>query len=89
MPKKEKKTPDWKLCETAKSTEYQSRGCVIAPTGKGSDFVAVCPDRKTTLVEVKKGCGSLTKLQKETRERALASGFNYKIERCGCSKRKR
>jgi hypothetical protein len=89
MPKKEKNPPDWKLCETEKSIEYERQGCVVAPTGRGSDFVAVCPDRKTTLVEVKKGCGSLTKHQKETRERALASGLDYKVERCGCSKRKK
>jgi hypothetical protein len=61
----------------------------MAPTGRGTDFVAVCPDRKPTLVEVKKECGSLSKLQRETRDRALASGFDYKVERCNCPKRKK
>jgi len=89
MPKKERSVPDWKLCETAKSIEYQEQGCVVAPTGRGSDFVAACPNRRPTLVEVKKGCGPLTKLQRETRDRALASGFDYKVERCSCPKRKK
>jgi len=88
MPKVTKKTPDWKLCETAKTIEYQAQGCATAPTGRGSDFIAVCPSRKPTLVEVKKGCGSLSKLQQETREKALANDFDYKVERCGCSKRR-
>jgi hypothetical protein len=54
MPKAAKKTLEWKLCETAKAIEYQAQGCMIAPTGRGSDFVAVCPSDKPTLVEVKK-----------------------------------
>jgi hypothetical protein len=80
MPERNKSPPDWKLCETAKSIEYQGQGCFVAPTGRGSDFVAVCPDRKPTLVEVKKGYGALSKLQRETRDLALTSGFDYKVE---------
>jgi hypothetical protein len=85
MPRTEK-TP-WKLCEIAKSAEYQEQGCLVVPTGRGSDFLAVCPNRKPMLVEVKKGCGSLTKFQRETRDSAAKNGFNYTVERCGCSKR--
>jgi hypothetical protein len=70
-------------------SEYQEQGCVVAPTGRGSDFVAACPNRRLALVEVKQGCGSLSKLQNETRDRALASGFDYKVERCNCPKRKK
>jgi hypothetical protein len=81
-----KKPPDWKLCEIAKSTKYQEQGCLVVPTGKGSDFLAVCPDRKPTLVEVKERCGPLTRFQKETRDNAGKNGFDYKVERCNCSK---
>jgi len=89
MPKETKQQRDGRLCESAKRIEYQSRGCLTETTGRGSDFVAICPDRKPTLVEVKKGCGSLSKLQQKTRDNASANGFNYNVERCGCSKRKR
>jgi len=86
MPKPEKKQPNWKLCEIAKSVEYEQQGCLIASTGRGSDFLAICPDRKPTLVEVKESCGPLTKLQRETRDNAPQKGFDYKVERCNCSK---
>jgi hypothetical protein len=88
MPKT-KNQRDGGICEITKIIEYQTRGCMTARTGRESDFVAICPDSKPTLVEVKKGCGSLTRLQRETRDNAPASGFDYKIERCGCSKRHR
>ena len=77
---------DWKLCEIAKSTEYKQRGCLVIPTGKGSDFLAICPDKKPTFVEVKKGCGSLTTLQRKTRNNVRKNGWGYEIERCDCSR---
>ena len=89
MPKETKNMREGKLCETAKTIEYQARGCITAPTGRGSDFIAICPESKPTLVEVKKGCGSLSKLQRETRDNASANGYGYKVERCGCSRRRK
>jgi len=78
---------DGRVCEISKEIEYQINGCMIEPTGRGSDFLAVCPNSKPTLVEVKKGCGSLSRLQMETRDKVLASGiYDYKIERCSCLK---
>jgi len=88
MPKT-KNQRDGDICEIAKIMEYQANGCLTARTGRGSDFVAICPSRKPTIVEVKKGCGPLTKLQRETRDNAADSGFDYKVERCGCSKRRK
>lgn len=84
MSRKKKTLPDWKLCEIARSIEYEQRKCLVIPTGKGSDFLAICPDEKPTFVEVKKGCGPLTKLQKRTMKKVRKSGLNYKIERCDC-----
>jgi hypothetical protein len=48
MSRAAKKTPDWKLCEIANTIEYQAKGCITAPSGRSSDFVAVCPNRKPT-----------------------------------------
>jgi len=79
-----KKTPDWKLCENTKRQKYSQQGCLVIPTGKGSDFLAICPNKKPTLVEVKKGCQPLTKLQRKTMEEAPKKGLGYKIERCSC-----
>jgi len=84
MPQRKKPLSEWEICEIAKSTEYKQRGCLVVRTGKGSDFLAICPDKKPTFVEVKKGCGSLTKLQRKTRDNARKSGFEYKVERCDC-----
>jgi hypothetical protein len=56
------------------------------PTGRGSDFVATCPD-KTVVVEVKHGCGPLTHLQKKTRDEIRKSGYEYITERCSCPKK--
>jgi hypothetical protein len=83
MPKKE---VDWRLCEHIKMIEHERRGCAVIHTGKGSDFVAICPDRKPTFVEVKKGCGSLTEFQKKTMQEVRKSGLDYKVERCSCSR---
>jgi hypothetical protein len=85
MPKKEK----WRICETTKKIDYERKGCQVIPTGKGSDFAAICPSQPLTLVEVKQGCGPLTKFQKETRKKAIDSGLEFKIERCSCSKKNR
>ena len=83
MPTKE---TDWRLCERTKKIEHQRKGCYVVQTGKGSDFVAICPNKKPIFVEVKQGCGSLTELQKKTMKEVRESGFEYKIERCSCSK---
>ena len=83
---RKKNIPDWKLCEIAKRLEYSQRDCLVVTTGKGSDFLAICPDKKPTLVEVKKGCQPLTKLQRKTMNEAPKSGLEYKIERCDCSR---
>jgi len=85
MPAKNKVLSEWKLCEITKSTEYKQRGCLVIPTGKGSDFLAICPDKSPTFVEVKSACGPLTTLQRETMNNVQKSGFKYKIERCDCS----
>ena len=83
---KKKGVPDWERCEIEKRLEYSGRGCKVATTGKGSDFLAICPDEKPTLVEVKKGCRPLTKFQRRTMNEAHKKGLGYKVERCGCSK---
>lgn len=85
MPQKEA-LPKWRICELAKKIEYEQNGCKVVPTGKGSDFAAVCPSKPLTFVEVKQGCGSLTELQKKTMKEVTDSGLEYKIERCSCSK---
>jgi len=75
------------LCEKLMQEKYKSDGCVIIPTGKGSDFLTLCePDNRPTFVEVKDGCKSnLTKFQKEFREKVLKEKIaDYKVERCGC-----
>lgn len=77
----------WEACETSKKVEYESRGCKVIRTGRGSDFVAVCPDKPLTFVEVKKGCGSLSKLQRKTRKQVEKNGLQYKVERCGCKRK--
>jgi hypothetical protein len=79
----------WRLCERTKMIEYERRGCAVIQTGRGSDFVAVCPDRKATFVEVKKGCGSLTEFQKKTMQEVRKKGFDYEVERCSCSRKPR
>jgi hypothetical protein len=84
MPRKEEQ---WRICELAKKIEHESEGCQVMPTGRGSDFVVACPNKKLTFVEVKQGCGSLTKLQRKTMQEVRKSGFEYKIERCSCSKK--
>jgi hypothetical protein len=86
MPQKEV-LPEWRICEMTKKIEHERKGCYVVPTGKGSDFVAICPNKKPIFVEVKQGCGSLTELQKKTMKEVIESGFEYKIERCSCSKK--
>jgi hypothetical protein len=83
MPTKE---TEWRVCETTKKIEHERKGCLVVPTGKGHDFLSICPNQKPTFVEVKKGCGSLTEFQKKTMKEIRESGFEYKIERCSCSK---
>ena len=77
---------DWRICELTKKIEYERKGCKVITTGKGSDFAAICANKPLTFVEVKQGCGSLTELQKKTKKEVRESGFEYKIERCSCSK---
>ena len=77
----------WEICEKTKKIEHERQGCLVVPTGKGHDFLAICPDRKPTFVEVKEGCGSLTKFQRKTMNEVRKSGYEYKIERCSCSKK--
>ena len=84
-----KKTPDWKICENTKRQQYSQQGCLVIPTGKGSDFLAICLGKKPTLVEVKKGCQPLTKLQRKTMKEAPTRGLEYTIERCDCPKSER
>lgn len=73
-------------CEITKISQDENRGCVIIPTGIGSDYARFCPSEKPTLVEVKKGCGSLTPTQKRTKSIVQHLGWNYAIERCNCKK---
>jgi hypothetical protein len=82
MPKKEKAGS---LCEQTKKAEYESKGYLVVPTGKGHDFVAIRPNKRPIFVEVKQGCGSLTKFQEKTRDEVTRDGSEYKIERCSCS----
>jgi len=84
MPKETKHQKAGRLCEEAKKIEYQGRGYLVETTGRGSDFVAVKPGSKPILVEVKNCKGGLSKLQNETRKRAVSNGFDYRVERCGC-----
>ena len=86
MPQKEV-LPEWRICEMTKKIEHERKGCYVVPTGKGSDFVAICPNKKPIFVEVKQGCGSLTELQKKTMKEVIESGFEFKIERSSCSKK--
>ena len=85
MPKKE---PEWRICERTKMIEQEHQGCLVVPTGKGHDFLVVCPNKKPTFVEVKKGCGALTEFQRKTMNKVRESGYEYKIERCSCSRTK-
>jgi hypothetical protein len=84
MPRKE---PEWRICERTKMIEHEREGCLVVPTGKGSDFIAICPNKKPLFVEVKQGCGSLTEYQKKTMLEVRKSGYEYKTERCSCSKK--
>jgi hypothetical protein len=77
----------WRICEDTKKVEYESKGCKVATTGKGSDFVAVCPDKPLIFVEVKQGCGPLSKLQKKTKDEVTKKGAEYRTERCSCHKK--
>jgi hypothetical protein len=86
MPKK-KVLPEWKTCETTKKIDYERQGCLVIPTGKGHDFLTICPNQKPTFVEVKQGCGALSEFQKKTMNEVRKNGFEYKVERCSCSKR--
>jgi hypothetical protein len=79
--------PKWRICETTKKIEYERQGYLVVPTGKGHDFLAIRPNEKPTFVEVKEGCGSLTEFQKKTMNEIRKSGYEYKIERCSCSKK--
>ena len=81
-----KKAPAWEHCENEKRQQYSEKGCKVVPTGKGSDFLAICPDQKPLLVEVKDGCHGLTELQKKTMNQANSNGWEYRTERCGCPK---
>jgi hypothetical protein len=74
-------------CETAKKIEYGQKGCTVIPTGKGHDFLTICPNEKATFHEVKKGCGDLTEFQKKTRAEVTKSGFGYEIDRCSCTRK--
>jgi len=82
-------TRDWEICEIEKRLKYLRQGCSVVTTGKGSDFLAICPDKKLTFVEVKKGCQPLTKLQRKTMEDVRKSGSEYEIERCDCRRSNR
>lgn len=81
-----KKEPDWQLCEQTKMIEHERNGCLVVPTGKGHDFLTICPSEKPTFIEVKQGCGSLTEFQRKTLNKVKESGYEYKIERCSCSR---
>ncbi len=73
-----------KKCELEIKNKYSSIGCKTIPTGKGSDFLALCPNKIPTFVEVKSCKSNLTPFQRKIRETIVKSGFNYTIERCGC-----
>ncbi len=74
----------WKICEDTKKQQDKERDCAIIPTGIGSDYLRLCPGEKPTFVEVKDGCGPLTKTQSATKKLVEKLGLNYKIERCNC-----
>ena len=76
--------PSWEKCEIEKKEQDKNRGCGIIPTGIGSDYLRICPGEKPTLVEVKDGCGSLTRTQRATKKLAEKIGLNYSVERCHC-----
>jgi hypothetical protein len=76
--------PVGKVCEELKMNEYTMKGCRVLPTGRGSDFLAICPTEKPKLVEVKFCRGGLTPFQRKTRDIAEKSGIPYVVERCGC-----
>jgi len=76
--------PNWKKCEDSWKNYDLSRGCKVVPTGKGSDYLRICPGEKLTFVEVKDGCHSISKTQSSTRELVKKMGFDYKIARCDC-----
>lgn len=80
-----KKNPAWKQCEIDYKKAYEAKGCVVIPTGIGSDFLAACPREKPALIEVKQGGGKLTKVQRVTKAIVEKTGVvDYRVERCGC-----
>jgi len=79
-----KKQPSWKQCENSKKHQDKERGCTIIPTGIGSDYARFCSGEKPTLVEVKEGCGNLSKTQSATKKIVERMGWNYQTERCNC-----
>ena len=53
---------------------------LVILTGKGLDFLAICPDEKSTFVDVKIGYGSFTKLQRKTKYNVKENGLKYNVE---------
>lgn len=80
-----KKNPAWKQCEVDYKKAYKAKGCLVIPTGVGSDFFAACPREKPALIEVKQCGGKLTKVQRATKAVVQKTGLvDYRVERCGC-----
>jgi len=71
-----------KACEREKEVKLRRQCSDLKKLSKGADFRCIMPDGTLRLIEVKSGKSSLTKYQKQVREKARATGTKYEIHRC-------
>ena len=69
-------------CERTKIRQSERRGCKTIRTGKGSDFLELCPGKVPTLVEVKSRKSSLTRTQRKMKTWAANNGLGFRVDRC-------
>ena len=71
-----------KACERKKEVKLRRQCSNLKKLKKGADFRCRMPDGTLRLIEVKSGKSSLTKYQRQVRDKARARGIKYEVQRC-------
>lgn len=71
-----------KACERKVEIRLRRQCSDLKKLNKGADFRCRMPNGTLRLIEVKSGKSSLTKYQKQVRDKARAIGTKYEIHRC-------
>jgi len=73
-----------KLCERRMVNDAKSNGYDVVKIPFGADFIEMRPRQKPRFVEVKYGCGPISKTQEKTKKFVESLGMKYDVRRCAC-----